>query len=155
MLAIHGKDVHAVFGGESAYQVAGHDKGLLVGKADGLACLYGVDCGRKSCESHHGGEHHVDGLCLHYLVESLVSGVDLDVGHVGKQLLQSLVVLLVGYDYGCRTVFACLLGKHFIAVVGREAVGFVAVGMLAYHIESLCSDAAGGTKDTYLFLHNC
>ena len=136
---------------KSADEVAGYDKCLLVGEAYRLACLDGVDSWRESGETHHGRKHHVDRLRLYNLVDSLRSGIHLDVGKVGKQQLQRLVVRFVRNDDCSRAELARLLGKHLIAVVSREAVNLVAVAMLFYHVECLGSDRTGGTEDTYLF----
>ena len=125
---------------ETADEVACYDKCLLIGKADSLACLDGVYCWRESGEANHCCKHHVYRLCLHYLVESLCSGIHLDIWQVGKQQLQCFVVGFVGYDNGSRAELACLFSKHLIAVVGCETVHLVAVAMLFYYVECLGSD---------------
>ena len=87
VLAVYGQDVHVVLRSKSADEVAGYDKCLLVGEADCLACLDGVDSWRESGETHHSRKHHVDRLRLYNLVDSLRSSIHLDVGKVGKQQL--------------------------------------------------------------------
>ena len=153
VFAVNGKDVYVILCGKAAYQFASHDERLLVGKADGLAGTDGMDGRRKAGISHHRREHHVHGSSLNNLVQSLRSCIHLNVGHVSEQRLEVLVIVLIGYNDSGRSELACLLGKHFVAVVCREAIHLIKVAMLFYNIQGLCADTTGGAKDTYLFLH--
>ena len=153
VLAVNGKDVYVILCGKAAYQFASHYERLLVGKTDGLAGADGMDGRRKTGISHHRREHHVHGSGLNYLVQSLRTCIHLNVGHVSEQRLEVLVIVFVGYYHSGWSELACLLGKHLVAVVCREAIHLIKVAMLFNHIQGLCADATGGAKDTYLFLH--
>ena len=60
---------------------------------------------------------------------------------------------LVGDDY-CRGMeFPGLLGQLLHAVVGGEAVYFIAVSVLPDDIECLRADAASGAEYAYLLFH--
>ena len=153
VLAVYRQDVDTIFIGQLTNQFASHNQCFLVGKADGLASLYGVYCRRQSGITHHSCEHHVDGLCLYNLVESLRSGIDLHFGAVSQQRLESFVVLFVGYDYSRRAEFSRLFGQFHILIVGREAVSLVSVGMLLDYVQGLSADRTGRAEDANLFFH--
>ena len=142
-----------VFCGELAYKLSCYDKRLLVGKANLLAGLYCVDGRVKSGETHHSRKHHVYRLCLDYLVQCLLSGVDLYFGTVGKQAFQLVILIFVGYDY-CRGIeLACLSGQQLHLVICRKAVRLVQVGMLLYDFKCLRSYRTRRAEDGYLLFH--
>ena len=140
--------------GQLQDELAGHDERLLVGQGDGLACLDGMDGGREAGEADHGGEHHVDGACLHDFVEGTRSGIHFHVGQVVHEAAQLVVVLLVGDDDGGGAELMGLLGQQRYAVVGGEAIDFVEVAVLLDDLEGLRAYGAGGAENGYLsFLH--
>ena len=143
VLAVDGQDGCVIFVGQLANQFTGYDQRLLVGQANLLAGLDGMNGGRESGKSHHGGEYHVDRLCLYYFVECLLSGIDFHIG-VGQCFFQLFVVGLVGNDDCRRMKLACLLGKQFPSAVGRQRIGLVAVAVFTDDVERLCADASGG-----------
>ncbi len=154
MLGVDGQQVHMVLAHQLEDELTGHDECLLVGQADLLVGLDGVDGGLETGEAHHGGEHHVDGRSLDHLVERLLARVDLDVGTVGEERLQRFVVGVVGDDHGGGVEAVGLLGQLLHAVVGRQAVHFIAVGVLTDDVERLGADGTGAAQDAYLlFLH--
>ena len=81
--------------------------------------------GRQSGKSHHGCQDHINRGRLYYFVQRLRSGIYLNVRFVGKQLLQLVVVSLVGYHHGCRLELPCLLCQLLNAVVGCEAIDLI------------------------------
>ena len=72
---------------------------------------------------------------------------------VSEKSAKRLIIFLVGYYNSGRTKLASLLGKHLVAVVGCETISLVAVAMLLYDIQGLCSDRTGRAKDADLFFH--
>ena len=130
-----------------------HDKCLLVGETDFLVCPYGVYGGAQPGKAHHCGEYGIDGFCLHDFAKGLRSGIDLDVGTVGEEGAETVVVCLVGDDDGCRTETVCLFGELLHLAVCRQAVCLVEVGMFGDDFKSLCADGAGRTEYAYLLFH--
>ena len=153
MLRVDRENGGVVLLGQIAYQLACHDQGLLVGEAYLLAALDGVDGGGEPGKSYHRGEYHVYGLGFYYLVEGVAAGIDLDVGLVVEQRAEFTVFVLVGYDHGSRVELPGLLSQLHHAVVGREAVDFVEVGMLFDDIQRLGTYRARTAKYADLFLH--
>ena len=153
VLAVDGQDGIVILLCQAADELAGDHQRLLVGQADGLTCLDGMDGGRESGKPHHGREHHVDRLCLYNLVEGIGTCIHLDVGQVGQQFLQTVVVRLVGDDHGGRLPLPGLLGQQFHFVVGCQAVHLVQVAMLFNHLQGLRADRACTAQNGYLFFH--
>ncbi len=108
----------------------------------------------KSGEAHHRGEHHVDRRCFHHFVERLLTRVNFDIGTVGKQIFQRIVVSLIGYNHCGGIELMGLLGQFLHTVVSRKAVSLITVGVLTNDIKGLGTDGTGATQDAYLlFLH--
>ena len=119
-----------VLSSQVANQLTGNDQRFLVGKGNGLVRLDGMNRGRQSCKAHHSGEHDVDGLGFHNLVDGLGTGIDLHVGQVSHQVLECFVVLLVGNDDSGWLELVSLLGKQFYPVIGSQTVDLIEVGVL-------------------------
>ena len=101
-----------------------------------------MDGGGQSGKAHHGGEHHVNRSCLYYLFQCLGTRIHLDVGFVGEQTAEPLIVLFVGNDHSRWLEPDGLLCEQFHLVVGGEAVDFIQVGVLINYLQCLGSDGA-------------
>ena len=99
-------------------EFSGNNQRLLVSQGNSLFGLDGVDGRRESGKTDHGGEHHVDGFCLNYFVESLASGIHFDIGQVAHQTFEFVVALFVGNDDGGRLELMGLFGQQFYFVIG-------------------------------------
>ena len=152
MLGIDGKNGHMAVGHQACYQVARHDERLLVGQCYGLSGTYGIHCRAQSGVAHHGSEHDVYGTGLHNLAKRVLAGIDF-YGKVGQCFLQPVVFIGIGYHHGFGPEAARLLDELLHAVIGREGIGFVSVGVLGNDLQGLRADGACGTKYGYLFLH--
>ena len=130
VFAVDGKNGHMMFLCQATNQLTSHDKRLLIGQTDFLARTDSMKGGRKTGETDHGGEHHVDRVSLDNLIQGLTSGVHLHIGQVFKQVLQRLIVTLVGDDHGGRMKLTCLFSQQSISTVGGQAVDLIAVRML-------------------------
>ena len=154
MLAIDGQDGDIILPSKLADECASHNERLFVGEQNLLVGLDGVDGGREPGKSHHCRDNAIDGVGLHNLVYGLLACIDFDVGQVGEQCAQLLVVCFVGDDYCCRLELPCLLRQKFHAIVGCECVYLVSVAVLLDDIEGLCSDGTCAAEDAYLlFVH--
>ena len=147
MFAIDGQNRHAIF----LCELTCHDERFLVGEADFFPCADGVDGRFETRKAHHRREHHIDGFGLDDVVQCLPSGINLDVGAVAEQRFQFVVAVFVGHDHRRRIELPSLLRQQFHAIVGRQRIDLVAVGVLADDFESLCADGAGRTENTNLF----
>ena len=99
-------------------EFSSNNQRLFVSQGNSLLGLDGVDGRRESSKANHGGEHHIDGLCFDNFVESLASGIHLDVGQVAHQTFEFVVALFVGNDDGGRLELMGLLGQQFYFVIG-------------------------------------
>ena len=67
VLRVDRQDWCTVLNCQLVYQLAGNNHCLFVGEGNGLACLYGIDCGAQARETDHCGNHNVNGLRFHNL----------------------------------------------------------------------------------------
>ena len=153
VLAIHRKDRHMVFLGKIADQLTSHHQGLLVGKTDLLASLDGMDGWFQTGKTYHGCKHHINRLCLHDIAERLGTGIDLDIRFITEQILQLVVMRLIGNHYSSRMELMRLLGKLLHPVIGGKAIYLVKVAVLLDDIQRLCANTSRRTENTYLLFH--
>lgn len=81
----------------------------------------------KTGEANHCRQDHIYRSGLHYLVQSLTSGIDLYVGLVAQGLGKFLVMVLIGDDDGGRMELLRLLSKQLPVVVCRQGVSLIEV----------------------------
>ena len=112
---------------------------FLVGQGDSLVSLDGVNRGRESRKTHHGGEHYIDGHGLDNVVQRLSTGIDLHVRQVAHEPFQFVVACLVGYHHGGRLEAVCLFGQQLDFVVGGEGIDFIEVAVLLNDLQGLCT----------------
>ena len=144
-----------VFLGKIADQLTSHHQGLLVGKTDLLASLDGMDGWLQTGKTYHGCKHHINRLCLHDIAERLGTGIDLDIRFITEQILQLVVMRLIGDHYSSRMELMRLLGKLLHPVIGGKAIYLVKVTVLLDDIQRLCANTSRRTENTYLlFLHH-
>ena len=153
VLAIHRKDRHMVFLGKIADQLTSHHQGLLVGKTDLLASLDGMDGWLQTGKTYHGCKHHINRLCLHDIAERLGTGIDLDIRFITEQILQLVIMRLIGNHYSSRMELMRLLGKLLHPVIGGKAIYLVKVAVLLDDIQRLCANTSRRTENTYLLFH--
>lgn len=125
-----------VLGHQAKDELTGDDKRFLVGQADLLAGLNGVDGRYQTCKAHHRSQHGIYRSGLHDFFQSFLSRIDFDVGTVRKRGLQFLVVILIGDDHSGRIELSGLCGQLLHTVVRREAVDLIAVGVLGDDVKS-------------------
>ena len=154
MFRINRKDRRMILLCKSHDEFTSHNESFLVGKANLLASLDGMDCWSESCKAHHSRENHIDRFSLNHITESLSTCIYLDIRTIGKQFLQLLILILIGNNNGSRAELTSLLGKQFYLIVGGETVSLETLTMLLYDFKSLSTDRACTAQNTYLlFFH--
>jgi hypothetical protein len=142
VLAVNRQDRRMILLCQLKNQLAGNDKCLLVGKADSLLRLDGMDGRSKTGIAHHRRQHHVNGRGFDDLFQCLAATIHLYIGHIGQFFYQRFIESLVGNGHGGGMETACLSSKLFPTAVGRECISLIKVGVLADYIQCLRTDAA-------------
>ena len=154
VLAVDRQDGCMVLLCQLQYQLTSHHQCLLIGQGNGFLCLDGMDGGRQASKTHHGSEHHVDGVCLNNLIQRLCTGIDLHVGQVVHQPAQVVVTCFIGNNHSGRLELMSLLCQQFYLVIGCQTVHLVQVGVLLNHLEGLSAYRPSGAEYCYLSFHD-
>ena len=153
VLAVHRKQLYAMFFHSLRDQMTAGDKALLVGQCQVVAALDGAQAGTKAGNAHHAVQHHIRAVQRSQLLQPLRAGEQL--GRICPACQRS-VQLCGGVRVGHADVFRVelfdLLQNFFYMAVGRKAVDLVPLS--ADDIQTLGADRAGRTQQRNFFRHN-
>lgn len=138
VLAVNREEYRTSRSGHPAYDFAGDNQGLLVGKGDALPLFDCGHCGRKACKPHESAYHDVDRIVPTHIDQTLRSGQDLD--FTTKASTNQVDQRLVPNHNPRRGKLLNLPGKQIESSVRRESSHRISITMSPDDIQCLRSD---------------
>ena len=150
VLAVYGKNCHALANGELGNQFASHDQCLFVGERNSLVGFYRSDGGTKSSKSHHSCDHRVHILETCHIAKGFCTRPHLD-REVGQGSVYLFILTFVGYHHHFGLKLSRLLDEQIRVASSGEGVSLVFVAVFADDVQSLRANRTSGTKYCYSF----